>query len=69
LGLIEKWNRLARKKIYINETFEIPVGKLVYMVILNLFIMLGMIFSGTTEASLVWLWVDMLGSFRRKNKI
>ena len=69
MGLIEKWNRLARKKIYINETFEIPVGKLVYMVILNLFIMLGMIFSGTTEASLVWLWVDMLGSFRRKDKI
>lgn len=68
MGLVEKWNKLARKKIYINESLEIGVGRLAYMCLLNFFIMIGMIFSGTTEASLVWLWVDMLGSFKRKEK-
>lgn len=69
MGLVEKWNNLAKKKIYINETLEIGVGKLVYMIILNFFIMMGMILSGTTEASLIWLWVDMLGSFTRKKPL
>jgi len=69
MGLVEKWNKLARKKIYINETFEIGVGRLVYMVVLNLFITVGMLFSGTTPASLVWLWVDLLGSFKKKDKL
>lgn len=29
-GLIEKWNRFAKKKIFINNTFEIGIGRLVY---------------------------------------
>ena len=68
MGIIEKWNKLARKKIYINESLEVGVGRLAYMVILNLFIMMGMILSGTTQASLVWLWVDMLGGLKKKGK-
>jgi hypothetical protein len=68
MGIVEKWNNLAKKKIYINETLEIGVGRLAYMIILNFFIMMGMILSGTTPVSLVWLWVDMLGSFKRKEK-
>ena len=29
-SIIDRWNRLAKKKIYINESFEIGVGRLVY---------------------------------------
>ena len=68
MGIVEKWNKLAKKKIYINETLEIGVGRLVYMVVLNLFIMMGMLFSGTTAASLAWLWVDLLASFKKSEK-
>lgn len=66
MGLVEKWNKLARKRIYINETLEIPVGRLFYMMFINVFITLGMLFSGTTAASLAWLWVDLFGSFKKK---
>lgn len=68
MGLVEKWNKLARKKIYINESFEIGVGRLVYMCLLNCFITIGMILSSTTPSSVVWLWVDLLGSFKKKEK-
>ena len=34
MGLIEKWNALAKKNIYINDTFEIGVGRLVFSAIL-----------------------------------
>jgi len=30
MGLIERWNRLAKKNIYINKTWEIGVGRLVF---------------------------------------
>ena len=68
MGIVEKWNKLARKKIYINETFEIGVGRLFYMVGLNFFIMVGMFLSGGTLASIAWLWADMFGSFSKKKK-
>lgn len=68
MGLVEKWNKLARKNIYINGTFDIPVGRLIYMIGLNFFIMVGMALSGGTAASIMWLWADMLGSFNRKKK-
>ena len=32
-SLIDRWNRLARKRIYINDSFEIGVGRLVYAAI------------------------------------
>ena len=33
VGLIERWNKLAKKSIYINESFEIGVGRLVFSAI------------------------------------
>lgn len=30
MGLIEKWNLLAKKRIYISESIEIPVGRLIF---------------------------------------
>ena len=68
MGIIEKWNNLAKKKIYINESIQIPIGRLVYLIILNTFISIGMIFSGTTAASLAWLWVDLVSALYFKKK-
>ncbi len=36
MGLIEKWNNFARKTIYINHTLEIPVGRLVFAIIVSI---------------------------------
>ena len=30
MGIVEKWNSLAKKKIYINDTFSIGIGRLVF---------------------------------------
>jgi len=30
MGLTERWNKFAKKKIYINNTFEIRMGRLVF---------------------------------------
>jgi len=67
MGIVEKWNKLAKKKIYINHTLEIGIGRLVFMIVLNFFIMIGMIFSGTTMSSLAWLWADLVGSLKQPN--
>ena len=69
MGLTEKWNKFAKKKIYINDSWEMRMGRLVFMVVLNLFIMFGMILSGGTAEVIMWLWVDMIASFENKNKI
>lgn len=69
MGLTEKWNKFAKKKIYINDSWEMRMGRLVFMIILNLFIMFGMILSGGTAEVIMWLWVDMIASFENKNKI
>jgi len=34
MGIIEKWNKFAKKSIYINDTFEISVGRLIFAIIL-----------------------------------
>jgi len=68
MSLVDKWNRFARKNLYINNTFEIGCGRLVYMIVLNCFIMMGMLFSGTNAQSIAWLWVDMIASLKQKEK-
>ena len=69
MGAVERWNNLAKKKLYINDTWEIRVGRLMFMIILNIFIMFGMIFSGATAEVIMWLWVDMIGSLESKHRI
>ena len=66
MGLVERWNRLAKKKLYINDGWEISVGRVMFMCILNGFLTLGMWLSGGNAAGMVWLWGDMVASFRSK---
>lgn len=68
MGLIEKWNVFAKKKIYINDHFEIGVGRVAFMILLNIFISIGMIVTGTTAPSLVWLWVDLMATLKQSEK-
>jgi len=68
LGLVEKWNKLAKKKIYINDTFEIGVGRLCYSAILFSISIIWGILAGATALQLmpsILLWAR---SFRMKEK-
>ena len=68
MGLVEKWNNLAKKKIYINETFEIGVGRLVYSGILFSISIIWGLLAGATALQLmpsILLWAR---SFRLKEK-
>ena len=35
MGLIEKWNKFSKKSIYVNSHFEIPVGRLLFTLIVT----------------------------------
>ena len=66
--MVEKWNNFAKKSLYINNTFEIGCGRLVYSGILfSLSIIWGLL-AGATALQLmpsVLLWVR---SFKQKEK-
>ena len=36
MSLIKRWNKFAKRKIYINEKFEISCGRLVFCLIVML---------------------------------
>jgi len=36
MSLIDKWNKFAKKSIYINHTLEIPVGRLIFSIIVTI---------------------------------
>ena len=56
MGLIEKWNSFAKKKIHINDDFEIGCGKLVFTGIIVLLEALPIfIMTGNWAAALVTL--------------
>jgi len=68
MGLVEKWNNLAKKKIYINDTFEIGVGRLVYSGILFGISIIWGLLAGATALQLmpsILLWAR---SFKLKEK-
>ena len=44
------------------------MGRVMFMCILNGFLTLGMFLSGGTAVGMVWLWGDMVASFRSKGK-
>ena len=67
MGFVEKWNELAMKTLYINKSWEIGVGRVMYMAILNCFLSAGMLLSGGNLIGVVWLWGDMISSFRKQD--
>lgn len=60
MGLVEKWNSFAKKHIYINESFEIGCGRLVFSgIIFGVQIAWGLLAGGTAiqimPSLLTWL--------------
>ena len=58
MSLIDRWNKFAKKKIYINETFEISVGRLVFCTIVMIL--------GLFEVPIAWIVPAF--SIKRKKK-
>lgn len=67
-SLIDRWNRMAKKNIYINESFEIGVGKLIFTgIIVALQAIPILIITGNWAAACITL-AGFLTSFKQRNK-
>lgn len=65
MGIVERWNSLARKKIYINDSLEIGVGRLVYSGILfSVSVIWGML-NGATAVQLIPSLMFWIRSFKK----
>ena len=65
-SLIDRWNRLAKKKIFINESFEIGVGRLVFAgIIFGIQIAWGLL-AGATLVELMPSILTWLVSLKQK---
>lgn len=68
MGFVEKWNNLAKKNLYINKTFEIGMGRVMYMAVINCFLSVGLLLTSSDPiVGIIWLWGDMVGSFKRQD--
>ena len=68
MGLVEKWNKLAKKKIYINDSFEIGVGRLVFAgIVFGIQIIWG-ILAGATPVQIMPSILTWLASLKQKEK-
>ncbi|KKM16727.1 hypothetical protein LCGC14_1682900 [marine sediment metagenome] len=68
MSLIDKWNKLAKKKIYINGTLEIGVGRLIFMIILTSFEVIGMLLTGAPLASTFYAWSNLIVALKKPTK-
>jgi len=68
MGLIEKWNMLSKKKISINGTLEVAVGRLVYVSIVTGVQILSMWLSGAAMPSLWFLFSNFIFALKQKEK-
>ena len=68
MGLVEKWNKLAKKKIYINETFEIGIGRLVFSAILFSISIIWGLLAGATAVEIMPSILIWANSFKQKEK-
>ena len=67
-SLIDRWNAMAKKKIYINDTLEIGVGKLIFTgIIVALQAIPILIITGNWAAACITL-AGFLTSFRQREK-
>ena len=70
MGLTERWNKFAKKKIYINDTLEIRMGRLVFSFIIML-IEFIQAYAITGNPAVFWALLLTLatGLKHKKNKI
>jgi len=70
MGLVEKWNNFAKKRIYINDTLEIGCGRLVFMGLIVTFQILGIMCCNNwvVTPEIFFTLSTFLGSLRKKDK-
>ena len=67
MGLVERWNNLAKKNIYINKKFEFGVGRLVFS-FLMLLIEFLQIWIMTGDANVFWaLLLTLLTGLKKQD--
>ena len=68
MGLVEKWNNFAKKKIYINDTFEIGCGRLVFAArVFGIQVIWG-ILAGATAVQIMPSILTWLASLKQSEK-
>ena len=68
MGLIEKWNNLAKKKIDINDTITVSVGRLVFVSVITIVQIISMLLADTPLPSLWILFGNYLLALQKKSK-
>lgn len=68
MSKIDKWNRFAKRKIYINESLEITAGKLVYVLIFTFLQALILLLTGANTSSYAVLVGNAIFSIKQKKK-
>lgn len=70
MGLVEKWNKFAKKRIYINDTLEIGCGRLVFMGLIVMFQVLGIMCCNNwvVTPEIFFVLSTFIGSFKKVKK-
>lgn len=68
MGFIEKWNRFARKSIYINNTFQIACGRLIFTLLITLIEALSIFLATGSIVGIFPLFSNMFLVLERQNK-
>jgi hypothetical protein len=66
MGLVEKWNDFARKKIFINDHVEMTMGRLVFTAIITAFEAAGIIIMTGNWGAIFPLFSNMLFSLKKQ---
>lgn len=68
MGIVEKWNNFAKKKIYINDSFEIGCGRLVFAgIVFGIQIIWGLL-AGASAVQIMPSILTWLASLKQKEK-
>jgi len=69
MGFIEKWNNLAKKKIHINDRFQISVGRIIFVALITLLQSVTMLLMGLPPEAILVNWSNaLLGLEKNKEK-
>ena len=68
MGLIEKWNRFAKKRIYINNHFQIAAGRLVFTLLITLVEALSIFLATGSIVGVLPLFSNMFLVLEKQDK-
>lgn len=68
MGLVEKWNVFAKKSIYINDSFEIGCGRLVWFGIICAIQIVWGLALGADPVMVMPALLSFMGALKQKKK-